>query len=135
MAYETGQRKAADVVWVHRQDFPWFVRYACEEVAIGSGAAWELGPEPDVGNTLEYIPAAGTWRCSWMGPASGLMQTLDRRVPRTRKTGGVLRPMSGKECLAAKEKARRLLLEDARERGCDVNALNRLELGPAALAP
>ena len=135
VAYETGQRQAGDGVWVHRGDFPWFVRYACEEVAIGSGALWELDPAPDMRNTLEYVPAAGIWRCSWLGPASELMQTVDRRVPRTRKTGGVLRPMTAKEYLAAKEKARRLLLEEARGRGCDLNALSTLGLDLAAPPP
>ena len=110
----------------------------CAARVRGSGRrqrrAAGVGPEPDVGNTLEYIPAAGTWRCSWMDPASGLMQTLDRRVPRARQTGGVLRPIAATEYLAAKATVRRLLLEDARGRVRDVNALRRLELGPAALA-
>ena len=130
-----GQRQAGDGVWVHRGDIPWFVRCACEEVAIGSGALWELGPAPDMLNTLEYVPAAGIWRCSWLGPASELMQTVGRRVPRTRQTGGVLWPMTANAYLAAKEKARSLLLEEARGRGCDLNALSTLGLDLAAPPP
>ncbi len=123
LSYETGQRQAGNAVWIHKDDFPWFVRYACEEVAIGSGGTWEADPVTDMRNRLEYLPGATTWRCSWYDPATGLMQSVERRVPRNKIRGGMSRPMSPMEFLSAKEKARTALMEEARHRGCDVNGL------------
>ena len=91
--YETGKRPSGHSVWIHKDDFPWFVRYACEDIARGRGLPWSEDREPDTRNRLLYNSGTATWQCVWWNAESQLMQTIERRVPRRKKHHGAARPL------------------------------------------
>ena len=108
------------------------MRYACEEITIGRGLIRGEDPTAYMRNSLEYVAGVAVWRCTWRNSVSQLVQTAERRVPRSRTIRGSSRPMTALEFLAAKEKARILLLEEVRGLGCDVNSLAVAESALAA---
>ena len=84
-------------IFVHQEDVPWLVRYACMEFSMASGT--DLGIEAETqcqkqeGPRLAYrlTGSTGVWECMWADSETGLEQRVSRTVPhRKMESGGIL---------------------------------------------
>ena len=111
-------------VWIHADDVPWLSDYAAEEVASADGVAFAPPGESDrAGGAPEmfYDDTGSQWIYSCLDPRTQTLHKLTKKVVKWLHRAGRFVKAQPEEVATQKEKARLLLLNDARTRGLSVN--------------
>ena len=112
-----GQRPRG--VWLRREDFPWLVTYAAMEVIADGEELFPPSPPVEYGRGgLKYSVGGSCWDLTWISEGTGEIHHLSKKVPRRRYgPGGVVIVIPPEEFIAVKQRTKKKLLLEARERG------------------
>ena len=121
--FDASKNGACAGVWVCKEDFPWLVAFAAEEVANANGEEL-FAPDPADGASdqkarLKYCVGTSRWEMTWTDQSTKVVHTLQRAVPRKRLVRGGSCVIPPDEFIAIREKTKLELLREARNRGYD----------------
>ena len=126
---QKAKKMGRQVVWVDKDDLPWLVEFASEELCVSQGKVWEDVPPPPEAPaeaTLTWSPGPRDWTVAWTSGDPPLLYHVTQKVPQWAYKGGTTTApasrtsMNAIEFMLAKEKAKLSVVEQAKQRGCDV---------------